>query len=245
MHQPRLAREREFHNARYTHETRLSQGKYYFSLIAGNYQFDQWIDDAAAGADLLEYGCGVALKAFEFVESCKSITGIDISEVAIDEARSAAAALGIQARFEAQNAEAMSFPDGAFDLVLGRGIIHHLDLARAYAEIKRVLRPGGQAIFFEPLGHNLAFNAYRRLTPQARSVDEHPLLRADFALARRMGFELDLRFYGLSTLATVPLRDTAPGHLLLSLTNTVDAALLRTPWLKWQAWYCLMRLRKP
>src|SRR3546814_4334755 len=44
----------------------------------------------------------------------------------------------------------------------------------------RVLRPGGRAVFIEPLGLNPAIELYRRFTPSARTPDEHPLLRRDF-----------------------------------------------------------------
>lgn len=34
-------------------------------------------------------------------------------------------------------------------------------------------------MFFEPLGHNLLINLYRRLTPELRTEDEHPLVACD------------------------------------------------------------------
>src|SRR3546814_13720576 len=73
------------------------------------------------------------------------------------------------------NAEAMDFPDDSFDLVFGSGIIHHLDIDRAFAEIARVLRPGGRAVFVEPPGLNPAIEIYRRLTPGAPPPAAHPL----------------------------------------------------------------------
>jgi SAM-dependent methyltransferase len=239
-HAERVARERDFHNHTFADETREAQGKYYAAIKHGSQAFDDLIGSAAANSDVLEYGCGVALKTFDFAAGCRSITGIDISDIAIDEARSGASARGISASFFRMNAESLEFPDRSFDLILGRGIIHHLDLSRAFGEIRRVLRPGGRAIFFEPLGHNRLINRYRHATPNARSVDEHPLLRADFNLARSVGFRISLRFYGLSTIATVPLRDTAVGDVLLAIAARLDAVLFQLPWVRWQAWYCLM-----
>lgn len=238
----RYERERDFHNHTFATETRLAQGKYYAAIKHGGVAFDRLVRSAAVGADVLEYGCGIALKAFDFASECKTITGIDISDIAISEAQSAAATRSIPAQFYRMNAEALDFSDESFDLVLGRGIIHHLDLSRAFVEIRRVLRPNGRAIFFEPLGHNRLINRYRRATPDARSVDEHPLLKADIDLARHFGFKIDVRFYGLSTLVTVPLRDTPIGDALLGIAASLDAALFRLPWIRWQAWYCLIDL---
>ena len=46
------------------------------------------------------------------------------------------------------DAEALPFEDGAFDLVIGHAILHHIpDLAAAFAEFHRVLAPGGIMIF--------------------------------------------------------------------------------------------------
>ena len=45
-------------------------------------------------------------------------------------------------------AEELPFEDESFDLVLGHAILHHIpDLARAFAEMRRVLRPGGFVLF--------------------------------------------------------------------------------------------------
>src|SRR3546814_11149342 len=83
--------------------------------------------------------------------TARTATGIDISDVAIERGRAWARQKGLaNVRLEAMNAEAMAFPDDSFDLVLGSGITHHLDIDRAFAEIPRVLRPGGRAGFVVP-----------------------------------------------------------------------------------------------
>ncbi len=44
--------------------------------------------------------------------------------------------------------------------VLGKQILHHLDMTQAVPEIARVLRPGGRAVFLEPLIHNPLLEGY-------------------------------------------------------------------------------------
>jgi hypothetical protein len=44
-----------------------------------------------------------------------------------------------------------------------------------------VLRPGGRAVFLEPLIHNLILEGYRRLTPHLRSPTERALSMRDIA----------------------------------------------------------------
>src|SRR3546814_15436315 len=82
---------------------------------------------------------------------------------------------GLHATFSVDNAEQTSFPDASFDRIGGSGILHHLDLDSAYAEIARLLKPGGRAVFLEPLGHNPLYHAYRDRPPPMRTENENPL----------------------------------------------------------------------
>lgn len=242
----RIDREREYHNKRFTEETRTDQSKYYAAIEHGAARFSGRLDDLMLNADVLEYGCGNNSETFKFAHRCRSVVGIDISDVAVADANARVASEGISnLSFAAMNAEDMSFEDGRFDLVYGRGIIHHLDLEKSFSEIARVLRPDGTALFWEPLGHNILINGYRRATPDARTPDEHPLLKQDFDLAKRHFHHVDVSFYGLATLATVPLRGSTVGKMLLKVTAAIDEALFQLPGLKWQAWYCIMEMRGP
>jgi SAM-dependent methyltransferase len=61
-----------------------------------------------------------------------------------------AASLGLAERVETRqaNAEELPFEDGSFDLVFGHAVLHHIpDLAKAFSEFNRVLRPGGAIVF--------------------------------------------------------------------------------------------------
>lgn len=241
----RIAREREFHNQRFTEEVRDAQGKYYASIKQGSYEFDRRTLELARDADVLEYGCGSAIQGIQLAKAARTLTGIDISDVAIADAAAAAKAAGLtNTHYLTMNAEEMTFEPESFDLVFGRGIVHHLDLERCFSGVARVLRPGGRALFWEPLGHNPILNAYRDRTPEARTPDEHPLLKSDFDIAKRYFDMSGLRFYGLTTIASVPMRDTKMGDAILSVTSKIDQLIFLSP-LRWLAWYCLIELRKP
>ncbi len=54
--------------------------------------------------------------------------------------------------FRNENLEDQTFPDESFDLVISQDVMEHIfDPARAFAEIGRVLKPGGAHIFSVPL----------------------------------------------------------------------------------------------
>lgn len=76
-----------------------------------------------------------------------------------------------------ENAEALRFKPGTFDLVVGGAILHHLfHPERALVRAAEVLRPGAAAVFFEPCenGQLLVRLAYERilLDPRAAELDD-------------------------------------------------------------------------
>jgi SAM-dependent methyltransferase len=239
----RLLRERDFHNERFGAIEARTEDAFYFAARAAVAAYWQLVRQATAGKDVLEYGCSNGQSSIGLAASAKHITGIDISDVAIAQANAEAARKSItNVSFKVDNAEKMEFPPASFDVVFGSGILHHLNLEEALKEVRCVLRPSGRAIFFEPLGHNPAINSYRSRTPEARTVDEHPLLKSDFDIVRRHFSRCDLQFFGLSTLASIPFRTKAAGRVIRALGEHVDNLLLKFPGLKWQAWIVVMVL---
>lgn len=242
----RIASERDFHNKRFTEETRERFHPMYRTVEHGFAYYRQLIEQRAAGKDVLEYGCATGRKSLKLAPNSKSVTGIDLSDVAIEQANQAAKDAGLaNASFHAMNAEEMEFPSESFDFVFGSSILHHLVLERAYSEVARVLRPGGSALFLEPLGHNPIINAYRSRTPDARTPDEHPLLKKDITFARQWFSRVDVHLYGLATLGAVPAIKTPLAGPLLAGGRVCDLVLLRIPGLKWWAWFSVLEFWKP
>jgi SAM-dependent methyltransferase len=166
------------------------------------------------------------------------VTGIDVSEAEIEQARERALANGVadKCRFLVADAHDMEFPDDSFDVIVGDSILHHLELRKALLEIRRVLRPGGRAVFLEPLWHNPLLRLGRALTPSARTPDEHPLTVDDWALCAEIfpGFEHEER--ELFTIPLMPLNLLLPKSLQKRLARRVwafdDRMLARFPSLR-------------
>lgn len=97
---------------------------------------------APANARWLDVGCGTGAFSELIARRCSpaSLAGIDPSPQQIDYVRK----LMPQHRFEVAESAAMPFDDGAFDAVASALVIHFIpDRAKAFAEMKRVLAPGG------------------------------------------------------------------------------------------------------
>jgi SAM-dependent methyltransferase len=120
--------------------------------------------------------------------------------------------------------------------VVGRGILHHLDLQTACAEIKRVLRPDGKVIFGEPLDCNVLINLYRKLTPKIRTRDERPLSAEMLNFVQTQFHGLRIQYYGFLTLLPSILNLKSPRWL-----HRFDSFLLNTLGLgRYLAWACLI-----
>jgi SAM-dependent methyltransferase len=244
----RIAREKRLQDERFTAAdgSRGGTGGAYAIVGASHGYFTRRIKSDAPGKRLLELGCGLGDNVLDFARCGGRVTGIDLSHVAVENARARAAELGIEAAFEAMDAEATTFADRSFDIVCGGAILHHLDTERAYREIARLLAPGGYALFLEPLGYNPLINIYRRLTPSLRTPDEHPFVARDLELAKRYFSVVGVTYYYLTTLLTLPIARTRIGKGAVALANAVDRLLFRlVPVLRKQAWFIVLELREP
>ena len=200
----------------------------------------------ARGGRILEYGCGMgAYSSMALAEAGYACLGVDISPESVRSAEERAHAqfpdVGLE--YRVMNAEQLEFPDDSFDLVCGNGIIHHLELDVAYAEVARVLKPDGVGVFSEPLGHNPLINLYRRRTPEQRTPDEHPLRVDDIERARRWFGSVEWRSFHLFALGAIPLRKTRLFEPMLGVLDRVDSVVLRAaPSLGWLA---VIRVAEP
>lgn len=241
----RKSRERDFHNVEFADNARESLSNAYRVTERAMARYHDRILEGARGATVLEYGCGPGTYSFQLAKVAKRVIGIDISEVAIAQARQRAVAAGAtNAEFHVMDAEALTFPDGTFDLVVGRAILHHLDLRKSFSTIRSVLRPGCHAVFLEPLGHNPVLKMYRWLTPSMRTVDEHPMLVRDMKLAREYFDEVDIQPFVLTSLAAIPLAKTRAFDRFANLLERLDDQLLSIPLLQRYAWTSIWCMRR-
>jgi ubiquinone/menaquinone biosynthesis C-methylase UbiE len=108
-------------------------------------------------AEALEIGSGTGYVSLNLLQlgAIERLVATDISRGMLDALAGSASRLGLEVETVSAEAENLPFDDERFDLVFGHAILHHIpDLARALAEMRRVLRPGGTLVFLgEPSRH--------------------------------------------------------------------------------------------
>jgi ubiquinone/menaquinone biosynthesis C-methylase UbiE len=107
--------------------------------------------DGSRFGDALEIGSGTGYFSLNLVQlgAIERLTATDISPRMLKRLSATAEALGLGGvSTVATEAEQLPFDDESFDLVFGHAVLHHIpDLDRAFAEFRRVLRPGGTIAF--------------------------------------------------------------------------------------------------
>ena len=119
-----------------------------------------------AGREVLDAGCGVGYGTAFLGEAARRAVGVDRSEEAIEYARGRYA--GPNVEFEVGDLLDLRAPDGAFDVVCCFETIEHLSDQDAFvAEVRRVLRPGGEFVVSTPRAGTAGENPFheRELSP--------------------------------------------------------------------------------
>lgn len=247
MKDNRLEKEKAFHDNRFDGEDklRINVKKYYSVNKNLTERYIDTISRYCKGKKLLEFGCGTGQNTEKWLNLCAQFTGIDISPKGIEKARLNAANYKYKSNFFVMNAENTEFENNSFDIIIGSGIIHHLDITNAYKEINRILNNNGHAVFLEPLGHNPIINLYRFFTPNLRTEDEHPLKIKNIKLLKNYFQDVKIEYFSLFTLLAVPFRNKSIFNSFYRFLSTIDNILFHIPFFKRYAWSVLIDISNP
>ncbi len=101
------------------------------------------------GPRVLEVGVGTG-KNMPYYPREAQVTAIDLSPAMLARARRRAAELGIQVDLREMDAEHLTFPDASFDTAVATFVFCSVpEPIRGLAELRRVVRPGGQVLLLE------------------------------------------------------------------------------------------------
>jgi len=223
----------------------------FYSITRSSFEYrDRILFRNIKGARALDYCCGNGEIAVEMaVRGAGHVTGIDISPVAVENARELAGKRGVSDRcdFFVMDAENTTFPEGTFDLIHEYGALHHLELSAAFKELNRILKSDGELICTEAMRHNPLIHRYRKRTPHLRTQweVEHILGVPEILRGRSCFAQIDFRMFHLAVLAVVPFRKTGFFKPMLSLLEAADRVLLAIPYLNRLAWISVIRFSLP
>lgn len=231
-------------------EQHFSNMKFYSISRASFAHRDALLFDKIKGKVALDYCCGNGEIAIEMARrGASKVLGIDISPVAVENAEKLAndAGVGDVCEFRVMDAEHTEFADGTFDVIHEYGALHHLDLAAAFTELSRILKPDGKIVCTEALRHNPLIHWYRRRTPHLRTEweVEHILGFPEIKSGKKYFVALNLRTFHLIALAAVPFRKAFFFEFMLGLLNLMDRALLSLPFLNRMAWVAVIEYSRP
>jgi SAM-dependent methyltransferase len=181
---------------------------------------------------VLDYGCGNGENSLPLVSRGARVIGLDVSEDLLDLAgqRLGLHGLAHRATFLAGSAHDLPLPDASVDAVMGIAILHHLDLELASREVHRVLKPGGVAVFQEPVRNSKVIKALRAMIPyrsEEVSDYERPLTDAEL---RQFGSRFSRMHTRAFSLPFVNLAQVVPAlrRYILSIYKVDGWILKRT-----------------
>ncbi|OPC78086.1 ubiquinone biosynthesis methyltransferase UbiE [Embleya scabrispora] len=103
----------------------------------------------APGERVLDMGCGTGRFTVPMAERGALLSGLDISRAMLDVAERKLAERGLSADLREGDMASIPFPDDSFDTVTTMLALMHVPIAerpRVFAEVRRVLRPGGRML---------------------------------------------------------------------------------------------------
>jgi SAM-dependent methyltransferase len=149
----------------------------------------------AANRKVLEVGCGMGTHAGMLIRAGADYTGVDLTDRAVEMTRRRLEVFALAGVVQQADAENLPFEESSFDSVWSWGVIHHsASFDRCFAEIERVLKPGGRLMLMVYHHPSLFYFLYCVLARgiirgelRHRSAEDIYLDQMDGAYARRFG----------------------------------------------------------
>lgn len=167
-----------------------------------------------SGSEVLEVGTGGGRAALELARLGYRVTANDLSPAMVELARETATRLGLDVRFDVGDATDLPYADDTYDasmfLCNGIGHLQRPEMARCFAELRRVTRPRGPILisFRTPYALNrlLPGLVVRALTRRGAHRDDAVVEGAPVHWPSRPAMERLLRDSGIEPVESTTLR---------------------------------------
>lgn len=210
--------------------------------------FDELLHDFAAGKQVLEVGCSDGTTGLRIIEQFGAVKllGVDISANSLAVARQRV--IPDVAEFIMHDIHQPI--DGAFDLIVGNAVLHHVDYPQVLEQLYATnLRPGGVMMFREPLGSNLLSRLWWWWGRAAHTPDERPFYSSDLSWLARHYEQFQLIGVNYLSFALGIVSSslfTEPDNWLMRWADRTDRWLARLwPKLQTRFRHGILIIRKP
>ncbi len=151
---------------------------------------------------ILDYCCGTGIFSIFPALQGHEVYGTDISERSVEIAKKKSLQFNLENRcfFYCADSEKLDFNNSYFDIVLCYNSLSYLDLSVVFEELKRVIKPDGQLIIMDSLGHNIFYNLNRKANIARwgkNAQKELQLLKMkDISLCEKYFLKSRIRYFG-------------------------------------------------
>lgn len=153
----------------------------------------------AKGLHILDVGTGPGFFACILSEEGHCITAIDNSAGMLEHAAANAAVLGVCPTFMQMDVNQLEFKDDSFDVIVSRNVTWTLEKPeQVYAELKRILKPGGKLLIYDANWHLHFYD--EKLMRRVREREQRHLERYGTA---EIVAENDMEYYNSAPLTRI------------------------------------------
>ena len=145
--------------------TAHAENKKFYSITESSSSYiEGFLKKTVKDRIFLDFACGNGSAAIACAQQGALFSvGLDISDVSVKNAKQAARAfpeeISKRLFFYQGDCEDTNLPSSSIDIVLCSGMLHHLNLDKAYAELSRIIVPGGLIAIFSP-AHNILYSKF-------------------------------------------------------------------------------------
>jgi SAM-dependent methyltransferase len=195
---------------------------------------------------VLEIGCGLGKTATNLAMSGAVVVAMDISFFSVVATDRQASLNNVSDRVHLLTGvgEKLPFASESFDVVFGKGVLHHLDVGQGWSEIERVLKPGGKAAFSEPMGMNPILDFVRDYVPYPGKNPRGADVPLNYKQIKKWGSAFDHFEYQEIQLLSMIERGFGHGTKFPILRRTDERLLKAIPFLRRFCRYVLMYMEK-
>ena len=152
------------------------------------------------GKSLLDVGCGLGEASVYFALKGASVTSSDLSSEMLNNTKNLANYHDVEVKTHLASSDNVELEPNSFDIVYAGNLMHHVDIQETAIQLKRLLKPNGVLVTWDPLAYNPVINVYRKIATEVRTPDEHPFTLSNIIFFKKNFSNVETKYFWLTTL---------------------------------------------